>query len=90
MFSANTTSLHTLPRGMWIAGGVAYGVGGQVYVNGVFRNIRISNIRLGATFAVPLAAQHTIKVNVRSGIRFEEGGDFDSVALIYQYFWGGL
>ena len=83
-------AIRSLPRGMWIAGGVAYGVGGQVYVNGVFRNIRISNIRLGATFALPLAEHHTIKATFRSGIRFERGGDFDSVALIYQYFWGGL
>ena len=82
-------AIRSLPRGMWIAGGIAYGVGGQVYVNDVSRDVRISNIRLGATFAVPLAAQHTIKATFRSGIRFEEGGDFNSIGLIYQYNWGG-
>ena len=61
----------------------------MVYVTDVARDVRISNIRLGATFVVPLAAQHIIKVTFRSGIRFEEGGDFDTIGLFYQYYWGG-
>jgi len=64
-----------------------YGLGGRTYINDDVRDSRISTIRLGLTFAVPFGKHHTIRLNGLSGIRLEEGSDFDAIGIAYQYRW---
>lgn len=80
--------IRSLPKRMWVAGSIGYGIGGRTIVNDDERDARISALRLGITYAVPIKVHHAIKFNFNSGIRFEQGPDFDSFNILYQYRWG--
>jgi hypothetical protein len=77
----------TFKKGMWLAFDCGYGYGGQIYVDDVKRDAIISGIRLGLTYSLPLNIHHALRFTAVSGIRFEEGGDFDAVGITYQYRW---
>lgn len=83
-------TIRSLPKGMWIAGGIGYGIGGQALINNEERDSRISALRLGITFAFPFKTYHALKINFNSGFRFEQGPDFDAFGILYQYRWGKL
>ena len=88
-----TIKIHTirsLPKNMWIAGGLGYGIGGRTVINEDERDTRISALRLGITFAIPFKTHHALKFNFNSGIRFERGPDFDAFGILYQYRWGAI
>ena len=80
-------AIRSFPRNWWLAFDAGYGFGGKTFVNGEERDSRISTIRLGLTFAVPVGQHHTFRLTGISGIRLERGSDFDAVALTYQYRW---
>ena len=72
---------------MWLAMSIGYAFGAQGYINDELIDNRVSTIRLGLTYAVPVGKQHTLRLIGFSGIRLEKGADFDSVNLMYQYRW---
>ena len=80
--------IYSLPKRMWIAGNIGYGLGGKIIINDEEKNARISALRLGITFAVPIKVHHALKFNYTSGIRFEQGSDYNSIGILYQYRWG--
>jgi hypothetical protein len=82
-------AIRSLPRGMWVAGGIGYGIGGRTELNGEPRDTRISALRLGLAYVCPINRHHALKLTVDSGIRFERGPDFDAIGIVYQYVWGG-
>lgn len=71
----------------WLALDVGYGIGGRSAVNDVIRDTRISTIRMGITYALPISLSSTLKFSAISAIRLEKGADFDSFAIAYQYRW---
>jgi len=90
-FTLKVHLIYTLTAsGSWIAFGAGYGIGGRAIVNDLERDTRISSLRLGLVYALPLTAGHTIKLGLTSGRRFEKGPDFDALAVSYQYHWGGI
>ena len=61
---------------------------GETYIDDVKRDAIISGMRLGLTFGLPINANHSLKFTAASGIRFQEGGDFDAIGIasgIYIY-----
>ncbi len=76
-----------LPKKMWIALNLGYGIGGNTELNGIPRDVEISSARLGLIYALPIAKKHTLKFAYNSGIRFKRGPDFDAISLVYQYRW---
>jgi hypothetical protein len=89
LLTAKVHVIRTLPKRIWLAIDAGYANGGDVYVNGSLRDSHISTIRLGGTFAIPLANKHTLKLFGFSTIRFDKGSDYDLIALAYQFRWGG-
>lgn len=89
LYAIKIHSIYSLPKGNWVSLGVGYALGGRIIVNEVERNVRISTFRVGGIYAMPLGLRHSLKFSIVSGIRFEEGADFDAVAMSYQYRWGG-
>jgi len=83
-------AIRSLPKGMWIAGNVGYGIGGRTVINEKERETRISALRLGVTYALPFKKHHALKFNFNSGIRFELGPDFNAFGILYQYKWGAF
>jgi len=79
--------IRELPKKMWLALNVGYGIGGKTELNGSPRDTEISTARLGAIYAVPIAKKHTLKFAYISGFRFKRGSDFDAVSISYQYRW---
>jgi hypothetical protein len=89
LFAGKVHIIRLLPKGFWVAIDGGYGIGGRTAVDGEPRDTRISSFRFGATVAVPLARQHTLKFVLASGARIEQGPDFDAAAVTYQFRWGG-
>ncbi len=74
-------------KGIWAAVGAGYAFGGRSYVNDVRRDANISTMRMGAIVVVPLHPQHSLKLTAILARRFEEGADFNSFSLAYQFMW---
>ena len=74
-------------KGMWLAFSTGYGYGAQTYVNTVRRDALISQLRLGATYALPLSKKNILKFAVGSGIRFQQGADFDVLGVTFSHMW---
>jgi len=79
--------IRELPKKMWLALNMGYGIGGQTELNGVPRDTEISSARFGLIYALPLAKKHTLKFAYNSSIRFKRGPDFDAISIGYQYRW---
>lgn len=82
--------IRELPKKMWLALNMGYGVGGKTELNGIPRDTEISTSRLGLIYALPIAKGHTLKFAYISGIRFNKGPDFDAISISYQYRWNYL
>ncbi len=75
--------------GLWLAFNFGYGRGGEIKVDGEQSGNIQSNVRLGCTLAIPLRPGNALRVIYASGVRTRFGADFDALAVVYQYTWGG-
>lgn len=82
-----THIIKSFSKGIWVALGAGYAYGGRASVNGVKRDTKISTLRIGAIAVVPVHPKHSLKLTLLTARRFEEGADFDSIALTYQFLW---
>jgi hypothetical protein len=87
LYTLKVHFIRELPKKMWVALNVGYGIGGKTELNDVPRDTEISTARLGLIYALPVAKNHTLKFAYISGIRFKRGPDFDAVSISYQYRW---
>ena len=87
LMAVKVHGIRMLPQNMWLAMSVGYAFGARGYINDELKDNRVSTMRLGFTYAVPIGQQHTLRLIGVSGIRFEKGADFDSVSILYQYRW---
>jgi hypothetical protein len=85
LLTAKTHLIRLFDKGRWLAFDLGYGVGGQGTISGVERDNRISTFRFGATLALPVAAAHTLRFTLLSGVRLEKGPDFDAYGASWQY-----
>ncbi|MDH3512057.1 MAG: transporter [Gammaproteobacteria bacterium] len=83
-------AIYRFRPGFWIGFGAGYGNGGRTKVNGVARDNRQENWRFGATITYPLNTQHGVSLTMGTGINRGAGGDFDTLAVAYQYAWGDI
>src|SRR5262245_7416026 len=89
LYSAQLHLTRQFGRGMWGAISTTYYEGGRTTLNGVPRDDRQSGSRIGLTFAMPVARQHSIKIYASTGIQARTGTDFDTYGVAWQYLWGG-
>lgn len=75
--------------GSWLALNATYYEGGRTTVDGVKRNDELGNSRLGGTFALPLDRQNSLKFSASEGVTVRHGEDFRTLAVAWQYRWGG-
>lgn len=75
--------------GLWLAIDATRYHGGETTTNGVRSRDLQSNTRLGLTASVPINARHSVKIAASTGVSTRTGTDFDSVAAVWQYAWGG-
>ena len=79
--------IRSLPKRMWFAIDLGYGLGGRTIINDVQQETRVSTMRYGLHYSLPVALHHSLKFSFISGVIFDSGGDFDAFVLTYQYIW---
>jgi hypothetical protein len=87
LFALKLHGIRKLKKGNWFALNVGYGIGARGYINDERKDNRISTIRLMAVYAIKLGKNHTLRIDAKTGIRFEKGADFNAIGLSYQYNW---
>ena len=87
IYSTQAHILYTFRRSTWLAIGVTYYWGGEYFTDGIGSNKELKNSRLGATFAIPIDKQNSLKIYGSTGINTRYGTDFDSIAVAWQFSW---
>jgi hypothetical protein len=89
LFVAKFHAVRSIRPGFWWALAAGYGYGARTTVDGVKRDTIQRNWRLAFVLAYPLRPNQGISMMIGSGGNFGAGTDFDTIALSYQYAWGG-
>ena len=76
-------------KGIWASVDLGYIIGGRTATDGEPSSETRKSARVGVTLAIPLATRHSIKLGYFAGLYTRLGSDFDNLAVIYQYRWGG-
>jgi hypothetical protein len=87
-----TTQVHVtydFGRGVWGALDAVYDYGGRTTVNGMRGDDVQSNSRFGATLALPVNRNNSVKLYASSGVATRTGSDYDLYGVAWQYRWGG-
>jgi hypothetical protein len=80
--------IYELSGGTWMAVNATYYTGGRSTLDGVQQNDELSNTRLGATLALPVDRQNSVKLHASKGLSVRYGEDFTTVGVAWQYRWG--
>jgi hypothetical protein len=86
-----TSQLHVtynLGSGIWAALSGTFDYGGRTTQDGVQSDDLQSNTRVGATLAVPVNRNNSIKLYASTGTHTRTGSDYDLLGLVWQYRWG--
>ena len=65
-----------------------YDYGGRTTVDGVTNADFQNNSRVGATLALPVNRNNSIKLYASTDIKTTAGSGYDLVGIIWQYRWG--
>jgi hypothetical protein len=89
LYSLQSHITYSLRNGAWIAlNGTGYR-GGRTTIDGLEGDDLQRNTRAGVTLAVPVNRRNSVKITVSTGTSTRTGGDFDAIAAVWQYRWGG-
>ena len=75
--------------GVWASLDASYFAGGRTSLNGVLNNDLQQNWRVGATLALPVNRENSIKFYASSGVSARTGNNYDVIGVAWQYRWGG-
>ena len=87
----SSTQVHVtydLGRGVWVALSGTYDYGGRTTIDGVRSDDLQNNWRGGATLAMPVNRNNSIKLFASTGVQTIAGTDFKLVGIVWQYRWG--
>ena len=88
IYSVQSNLSYALSGGAWVALGGTYYRGGRTTVNGVRGDNALGNSRVGATLALPVDRNQSIKFNASRGVTTRIGTSFNTVGIAWQYRWG--
>lgn len=75
--------------GIWASVDFGFIIGGRASTDGVKSTVRQESARGGATVAIPINRRNSIKLFYYAGLYSDLGPDFDNLAIVWQYRWGG-
>jgi len=81
--------IYTFRRNLWVSANYGRAKGGETIVDGVLKNDLQTNDRGGITASVPLTKASALRFAYTNGLTTRLGADFNSIAVGYQYSWGG-
>jgi hypothetical protein len=82
-------AVYRFASGIWFAFDATRYHGGRTTSDGVLNQDLQSNVRLGATASLPINPKQSLKLSASTGVSTRTGTDFDTVAAVWQYAWGG-
>jgi hypothetical protein len=65
-----------------------YDYGGCTTIDGVQNDDLQNNVRVGATLALPVNVNHSIKLYASTGLQTTAGSDFTLFGVLWQFRWG--
>jgi hypothetical protein len=87
----SSTQVHityNLGRGVWAALSGTYDYGGRTTIDGVRSDDLEKNSRVGATLALPVNRNNSIKLFASTSVHTSTGSDYDQIGIFWQYRWG--
>lgn len=84
VFAAQGHVSYTLGRRAWVAVNTTWYAGGHVTVDGGEVGIPYRNLRLGATWSVPIGTRQSLKVAYSAGATTRSGADFRTISGAWQ------
>jgi hypothetical protein len=89
ILSVQAHGILSLGRGTWASLDATWFTGGQTTVDGVEKDDRLSNWRVGATLSVPLDRNYSLRFYGSRGVSARTRNDYDLVGIAVQYRCGG-
>jgi len=89
LYTTQVHATYNFGGGVWAALSGTNDFGGRTKVDGVKNDDQENNWRVGATLALPVNRNYSIKLYASSGVHTAIGIDYDLVGIICQYRWGG-
>ena len=87
----SSTQLHityNFGRGVWAALSGTCDYGGRTTIDGMQNDDLQNNSRAGATLAVPVNRNNSIKLFTSNSVHTSAGSDFSLVGIVWKYRWG--
>jgi len=85
IYSVQGHLVYHFGHGIWAAADSTFYTGGQTTVNGLTRDNRLENSRVGATLALPVNRYNSVKLYYSTGVSGRAGSDFDMTGITWQY-----
>lgn len=89
VYSLQGHLIYAFRNGAWLALNATGYHGGRTTIDGIENDDLQRNSRLGVTLTMPVNRRNSFKVTTSTGTTTRTGGDFDAIALLWQYRWGG-
>jgi hypothetical protein len=87
IYSVQGHVIYSFKPGIWGSLSTTYYTGGRTTIDGVKKDDLQDNWRFGATLALPLNRDHSIKLYGSTGVYTRIGSNFDAVGIAWQYRW---
>ena len=84
LFTFQTHLSYNINPLMWAAIDFTYYTGGQTTVNDFYKDDRLNNSRIGATFNFPLSRLSSLKIAYSTGVIIRFGGNFSTISIAWQ------
>ena len=89
IYSVQGHLIYSFGSGIWGALNGTYYAGGSTTVDGTKNRDFQENARFGATLALPVSRNHSVKLYGSTGVLTRTGTNFDIVGIAWQYRFGG-
>ena len=89
VYSTEGHVIYSFKSGVWVSGDATYLTGGRSAINGQWNNDFQENWRFGATLAIPINKNNSIKMYASRGLYARTGNGYDLIGIGWQYRWGG-
>jgi len=89
VYSIQGHLIYSFSHGVWGAIDGNYYKGGRTTTDGIKDDDAQENTRMGATLALPINRNNSVKLFASTGLSTRTGGDFDTIGAAWQVRWGG-
>ena len=87
LLSMQAHVVYVFRPGLWAAGDFTYYEGGSTKLDGVSKDNRQANARVGVTMAYPITSGQSVKLGLAEGATTRIGQNFTTVALSWDMHW---